>query len=200
MELEEIKNKLTKYQYDYFTELKEHIDLPIYFYGSISREDYVKNKSDLDVEVFTNNIKATKIKIEHLFNYYQIKNENRFIAFDFNNKPISGYKYFFKDEIRGLQFDFIIFNKSCEDILLHQHKIIETQLPFLCSVFLIVMKFLYYNLNIINKETMVYIKRQFWQLYAPYKSDYKIMDETEYIHYYNSQKEKEYLIKPKNIM
>jgi hypothetical protein len=31
MELEQIKNKLTKYQYEHFLELKEFLDLPLYF-------------------------------------------------------------------------------------------------------------------------------------------------------------------------
>ena len=56
MELEDVKNKLSKLQYDYFIEFQEQIDLPLYFVGSIARSDYVKDKSDLDIEVFSDKI------------------------------------------------------------------------------------------------------------------------------------------------
>ena len=63
MEFEEIKNKLTQTQYEFFYELKEYIELPIYFIGSIIRYDYYKGYSDLDVMIFSPNINSTKLKI-----------------------------------------------------------------------------------------------------------------------------------------
>ena len=53
MELEEIKYKLTPAQHDFFYALKEYIQLPIYFIGSILRYDYFKGYSDLDVDIFS---------------------------------------------------------------------------------------------------------------------------------------------------
>jgi hypothetical protein len=74
--------------------LQKELDLPLFFIGSITRSDYIKNKSDFDIEVFSNNIKSTKLKIESLFHYYDRKNENKIIVFKINDIPMSGYKYY----------------------------------------------------------------------------------------------------------
>ena len=111
MELEEVKDKLGKNQYNYFLQIKEQIDLPLYFLGSITRCDYIKGKSDLDIEVFTDNFDSTILKMEYLFDYYQRKRTRNFIVFKVNNIPISGYKYYFKDKQRNIGFDFTIYNK-----------------------------------------------------------------------------------------
>ena len=95
MELEEVKDKLGKNQYNYFLQIKEQIDLPLYFLGSITRCDYIKGKSDLDIEVFTDNFDSTILKMEYLFDYYQRKRTRNFIVFKINNIHISGYKYYF---------------------------------------------------------------------------------------------------------
>ena len=73
MELEEVKNKLNKTQYNYFLQLKEQINLPLYFFGSITRGDYIKDKSDLDVEIFTDNFDSILLQIENLLDYKKKK-------------------------------------------------------------------------------------------------------------------------------
>ena len=197
MELEEVKDKLGKNQYNYFLQIKEQIDLPLYFLGSITRCDYIKGKSDLDIEVFTDNFDSTILKMEYLFDYYQRKRTRNFIVFKINNIPISGYKYYFKDKQRNICFDFTIYNKSSKNIVLH-HRIIEKNLPYLLSLFLVMIKILYYHLSIINNSIYSYIKKYFWKLYNPEKSISNTLSEVEYIKYYNTQPNKEFLIKVKN--
>ena len=81
MELHEIKDKLNENQYEYFLELQTQIDTPLYFIGSITRSDYIKDKSDIDIEVFTDNILSTKLKVDYLFNYYEKNIENKINLF-----------------------------------------------------------------------------------------------------------------------
>ena len=197
MELEEVKDKLGKNQYNYFLQIKEQIDLPLYFLGSITRCDYIKGKSDLDIEVFTDNFDSTILKMEYLFDYYQRKRTRNFIVFKINNIPISGYKYYFKDKQQNICFDFTIYNKSSQNIVLH-HRIIEKNIPYLLSLFLVMIKILYYHLSIINNSIYSYIKKYFWKLYNPEKSISKTLSQVEYIQYYNTQPNKEFLIKVKN--
>ena len=197
MELEEVKDKLSKNQYDYFLQLKEQIDLPLYFLGSITRCDYIKGKSDLDIEVFTENYDSVALKVEHLFDYYQRKTKRNFIVFEINNTPVSGYKYFFKDKKRAVSFDFTMYNKASQNVVLH-HRIIEKNIPFLFGIFLFMVKILYYYLSVINNNTYSYIKKYFWRWYNPEKSVSNTLSENEYIQYYNSQSNKEFLIKIKN--
>lgn len=197
MELEEVKDKLSKNQYNYFLQLKEQIDLPLYFLGSITRCDYIKGKSDLDIEVFTDNFDSTLLKMEYFFDYYQKKTKRRFIVFEINNIPISGYKYYFEDAQKDVSFDFTLYNVASKNIVLH-HRSIQQNMPYIFSLFLLVIKILHYYLNIISSGTYSYIKNLFWKLYIPEKSDIKYLEEEEYINYYNSKTNRDFLIKIKN--
>jgi len=193
MELNEIRGKLNKMNYEYFLELQEQLDLPLFFIGSIARSDFIQDKSDLDLEVFTDNMKSTKLKIESLFKYHQIKNENRFITFSINNIPISGYKYLFKIARTNTYFDLTIYKKSCQELLLH-HRGIEINIPFIVSVFFFIIKFLHFHLNVIDKKKYSYIKKKFWSLYNKEKTASRSFNKQEYLNYYKRQHIKEYLI------
>ena len=191
MELEEVKNKLNKTQYNYFLQLKEQINLPLYFFGSITRGDYIKDKSDLDVEIFTDNFDSILLQIENLLDY---KKKRYYIIFEINNIPFSGYKYYFEDTKLNICFDFTIYNTACKTIIL-QHRNIEKNIPYLLVVFLIIIKTLYYHLDIINKNTYSYIKKHYWILYNPEKSVAYTLNKDKYIKYYNNQSNKKFLIK-----
>ena len=52
--METTKNKLTPYEKDFFDKLRNYIDKPIYFYGSIQRDDYLPQASDIDIDIFSN--------------------------------------------------------------------------------------------------------------------------------------------------
>jgi hypothetical protein len=94
MELEEIKNKLTSIQYNFLYDLKEYINLPIYFIGSILRYDYFKGYSDLDIELFSPDPNYTKIKIKQFLNHNE---KDRFIFINEGKYPISGYKLYYNN-------------------------------------------------------------------------------------------------------
>ena len=51
----------------YFVELKNYLDTELYFYGSVIRNDYVKNKSDVDLCIFTDNEQSTINKLKFYF-------------------------------------------------------------------------------------------------------------------------------------
>ena len=99
MEFEEIKDKLTQPQYDFFYELKEYVELPIYFIGSILRYDYFKGYSDLDVIIFSPDIDSIKLKIKHFLN---IDKKDRIIFLHINKVPISGYKFYYNVYLKFL--------------------------------------------------------------------------------------------------
>ena len=184
MELHEIKHNLNKNQYEYFSELQTQIDTPLYFIGSITRSDYIKDKSDIDIEVFTDNILSTKLKVEYLFNYYEKNIENKIIVFDINNVSFSGYKYFFRNNKKDVQFDFTLYKTECKKNLLY-HRNIETNLPLSISMYLFIIKFLYYRLHIINKNTFSFLKKCLWKFYNPDKSISVNYSESEYKDFYN---------------
>ena len=66
-------NELTPYEKDFFTNLRNYIDKPLYFYGSIQRNDYFPGKSDIDIAIFTDNETST---IFLLGNYLNLDFQN----------------------------------------------------------------------------------------------------------------------------
>jgi len=191
MELNEIKDKLSNDQYLYFLELQEKIDLPLYFMGSITRSDYIKGKSDLDIEVFTDNIASTKEKLNYLFNYYETQEENMVIIFKIKDVPFSAYKY--KVNQSGIQFDLTLYKKESKKTILH-YRNLEINVPFIISAFLIIIKFFHYRLNIINDRNYYLIKKNLWELYNNDKVFFNLLNEKEYNKYYNTEIQKKYLV------
>ena len=57
--METTKNIMPEYNRIFFEKLKNYLDMKIYFFGSIQRDDYFPKNSDIDVALFTHNIKST---------------------------------------------------------------------------------------------------------------------------------------------
>jgi predicted nucleotidyltransferase len=62
--IETTKNKIPENQQIFFENLKNYLDTKIYFFGSVQRADYFKENSDIDVAIFTDNIKETIYKMQ----------------------------------------------------------------------------------------------------------------------------------------
>jgi hypothetical protein len=191
MELNKIKEKLSKEQYSYFSELQEKIGLPLFFMGSITRSDYIKGKSDLDIEIFSDNVTSTKEKLNYLFNYYEGQKENTIIIVKIKDVPFSGYKYKVNDS--EIEFDLTLYKKESQKTILY-YRIREINIPFTISAFLIIIKFLHYRLNIINERNYYLIKKSVWELYNSEKVFFKLLNEREYKKYYNIESQKKYLV------
>ena len=65
--------KLTQNQRDILNQISIHIDKPIYIYGSINRLDYIPGKSDIDIDIFTENESSTINILSTLLNLNKIK-------------------------------------------------------------------------------------------------------------------------------
>lgn len=162
MEFEEIKYKLTKSQHDFFYELKKYIELPIYFMGSIIRYDYYKGYSDLDVMIFSPNINSTKLKIRHFLN---VEKKDKIIFLHINKKPISGYKFYYNNSLKGekkVDFDLTIFKENSKKSFLIMSKK-QADMSFLCIIYFLIIKTLYYNIGIIDKHMYKKLKDFFWE-------------------------------------
>ena len=54
--METTKNEIPEYNNIFFEKLKNYLDMKIYFFGSVQRNDYFPKSSDIDVALFTDNI------------------------------------------------------------------------------------------------------------------------------------------------
>jgi len=154
--METTKNGLTPEQRRFFDRLRNYINKPIYFYGSIQRNDYFPGKSDFDIDIFTDNESST---IYALCNFLQLKKTDfKKSVYKVNNTIIHGYKVKYKDEQNKIIVEIGLYNEKFKTIVMKDH-LKDFDLPFYITIVLVFIKFLFYNLQIISKETYKRLKR-----------------------------------------
>jgi predicted nucleotidyltransferase len=159
--METTKNELLPYTSDFFNKLKNYLNTKIYFFGSIQRYDYFPNKSDIDVDIFTDNESKTISQIQNFLNIEK-KNIKKFV-YKFNNdtnteyKLISGYKIKYSEPKNLLFVEFSIYNEKYKEFILNEHNRKQI-LPFYLSFFLTIIKYLYYEFCIIPKVIYKFFK------------------------------------------
>jgi hypothetical protein len=146
--METTKNKFTSYEEYFFNNLKNYLNTPLYFYGSIQRSDYKSQQSDIDVDIFAENEKDIILKLQNLLNIE--KSEFKRVVYKLNkqNVVVHGYKTKYIDEKNKLNIEFAIFNIKYKNFILYEHKS-KFNLPYYISLILVLFKFLHYDLCIL---------------------------------------------------
>lgn len=147
MLMDSYKTKFTKTEEIFFNNLSLYIEKEIFFYGSIQRPDYVKGKSDIDIDIFTDNESSTIHKLCTFLNVK--KSEFRKIVYKINNDMIYGFKAKYKDPLKNINVEISIYNDKYKYIILYDHNNCR-YLPFYTTFILMIIKCLYYNLGIMS--------------------------------------------------
>jgi len=155
--METTKNKLNEYEKDFFDNLKNYIGKPIYFYGSIQRNDYIKNSSDIDIDIFTDNEDSTLQMLQNFLNLNKNDFKKIYYKTDKKHSVINGYKTKYND---GIDVEISVYNEKYKDEILRMHQEL-INLPFYISWILIVLKFLHYKLGILPVEYYIEFKKNF---------------------------------------
>jgi hypothetical protein len=151
--MEKINKRLTDKQKNFFNDLSIYINKPIYFYGSIYRTDYFPGKSDIDIDIFTDNESST---IQMLSDYLNIKKNNfRKFFYKLESTIVTGYKTKYKNDY--IDVEIAIFNNKYKTLKLNDDKR-TTNLPIYICIILTIVKFFYYNLGIISNKIYMKIK------------------------------------------
>ena len=156
--METTNNKLTSEQIKFFKKLSNYLDTKLYYYGSIQRKDYFPGTSDIDVCIFTDNNTETKYKLISFLGLK--KNEYKKIIFKLHKskKMVYGYKIKYKNETTKINVEFSIYNEKDKEHVLTEHNS-KKDLPFYILWLLIIVKFFYYNLEILPKSIYYKCKR-----------------------------------------
>jgi hypothetical protein len=157
--METTKNELSPYSKIFFSKLSNYLDTKIYYFGSIQRNDYFPKSSDIDIDIFTNNEKSTMLKLQ---NYLNIKKSDihKFVyKLTKNNRIVHGYKVKYNDEINNFSTEILVFNEIHKNDVLYEHNS-KNILPFYISYLLILLKYTYYNLNLITSKNYINLKRK----------------------------------------
>jgi len=151
-----INKRLTSEQKIFLDNFSQYIDKPLYFYGSIKRSDFIKGKSDIDVDIFTDNESSTILLICNFLNIKQ--SDVKKFVYKINNNVVYGYKTKYENEIYGLKLEISIYNNKYKKSVLYDRNYGEN-LPLHVIIILYVIKVMFYNLNLISKKTYKRCKR-----------------------------------------
>jgi hypothetical protein len=146
--METTKNNLTPYEKDFFDKLRNYIEKPIYFYGSIQRDDYFPQMSDIDIDIFSDNEKSTIILIQNFLNLNKSNFKKSFYKMDKTNLVIPGYKSKYIDEDYDLNVEISVYNEKYKGEILREHTS-KFNLPIYITIVLIFLKILHYNLKLL---------------------------------------------------
>lgn len=153
--MEKINKRLTDRQKHFFNDLSLYINEPIYFYGSIYRADYIPGKSDIDIDIFTDNESST---IQKLCNFLHIKkSEFRKSLNKIDSTVARGYKAKYKDERNTIEAEISVYNNKYKNLVLEDHNKAKN-LPLYISIILLIVKFCYYKLGIISEDVYKKLK------------------------------------------
>ena len=154
--MEIINNRLTPQQKIFFERLSLYIDKPLHFYGSIRRQDYIPGKSDIDLDIFTENESST---IQLLCNFLGVKKNNfKKTVYKINSFMVYGYKGKYEDEINNINLEISVYNIKYKALMLAEHNN-DLHYPFYVTILLFIIKYLYYNLSLITKKMYKRMKR-----------------------------------------
>jgi hypothetical protein len=153
--MEYTKNEIPNHISIFFKELTNYIDTPLYFYGSIQRNDYFPGNSDIDVDIFTDNPTSMISKLQHFLHIKKSKFKK--IIWRLNDVVAFGHKVMYKNEEGAFSVEFSIYNENIKNQILKEHNR-KNKLPFYISWIMILLKIIYYKLYLIERNTFRYIK------------------------------------------
>lgn len=149
-------NNLNENETIFINKLKNYLNVPIYFFGSIQRIDYIPNLSDIDLLIFYDNKPSFLYKLLNFLNLN--KNDCKKIFYKINDKLIYGYKIKYNQPIysdsNNLKLEISLYHEKYKSFILN-YEIQQIYLPFYITIPLLIIKYLYY-LNLISKK--IYLK------------------------------------------
>jgi predicted nucleotidyltransferase len=154
--METTKNKLPENVKKFFYELSDYLDTKFYYFGSVQRSDYIPGKSDIDIDVFPENEYSLMNKLQHYL--HVAKSDFRKVAWIINDIPIYGYKLKYVNERENINAEFSIYNDQFKDIIVNEHNR-KNEVPIYVTIMLYIIKFLYYQIPLLDKKTFAYLKR-----------------------------------------
>ena len=161
--MEKTRNKLPDNINKFFDDLTKYMDTKLYFFGSVQRNDYIHGLSDIDIDIFTDNIDSIISKMQHFLHIKKKKIKKIIWKNEKNNLFFNGYKIYYQNTNLGFSVDFCIYDNKFKNDILEKH-LIQINIPYYISVMLYIIKIIYYKLNIIDYYTFKYLKNKIFSI------------------------------------
>jgi predicted nucleotidyltransferase len=153
--MNEIRNDLPKNIRQFFYKLRDYLDTKLYFYGSVTRDDYIHGKSDIDMGIFTDNEWSTMTKLQH---FLHVKREDfDKVVWKLNGKLLYGYKI--KSPDPNIRYEIAIYNNEFKPTLMKEMNIFNN-IPLSLSIILFILKSLHYKIPLLSGKTYASYKRK----------------------------------------
>lgn len=146
-------NQLTPIAAEFCNKIRVATSLPIYFYGSIQRLDYIQDHSDVDVFMFSPNVDETVQTIRYLMNNQSFKLKKVV----YNAPHTSSFIYGYKIKNKAANMEMSIFPLSYQSIILTENEK-KTNLPLFVVYLLMILKYMYYRMGILSSSLFKTIK------------------------------------------
>ena len=159
METIHANNKLSDHATSFFNNLRDYLDTPLYFYGSILRTDYVDGRSDIDVDIFTDNEASTISQISAFLHILKRNFKKIIWRSRITNRLIYGNKVMYEDTENSFKVEFSIYNEKNKTEVLTTH-LSKVNLPIHASIILWILKVLFYHLQLISTDNYRFLKNK----------------------------------------
>lgn len=157
--METTRNPLTPQQKSFFLSLRNFLDTPVYYFGSIQRLDYIPGYSDIDALVFTDNFSEMKYKLTTFLK--KDSSDFKRIVKHVGNQVFVGYKIFFKDPIQSVLAEITVFANKDKDLYLKIQREVKDSVPLGIMLVMYIVKLFYYRLELISNATYKKMKAYF---------------------------------------
>lgn len=155
--MNQLREDLPKETKQFFNKIKNYLDTELYFYGSVTRSDYVPQKSDIDVAIFTDNEYSTISKLQHVLHVKRSDFDK--IVWKLNGKMIYGYKIKCEKHT-GINCEIAIYNEEYKAILLEDYTKPMKSKSWVVFILLFLLKLFYYYIPILPKSYYAHLKRK----------------------------------------
>lgn len=152
-----MNDKLTNNQKKFFEELKQYIGKPLHFYGSIHRMDYFPGKSDIDIDIFTENEDSTITSLSSFLKIPKYKFRKTVYKVD-DMHIVYGHKAKYEDKTKDINIELSVYNTSDQNTIVKEHDRCKI-LPIHLAILLYIIKFFFYKLPFISKEIYKQLKQ-----------------------------------------
>ena len=137
--MNEIRNDFNPKLKKFFINLQNYLDTELYFYGSVNRSDYVHNKSDIDIAIFTDNMDAMLLKIQNCLNIDRSRIK-RFVSKEKSKDKVhSGNKVIYEGDDLDFIFEILIYDSNVKQEKLDFYEKVNN-IPIYASLLLLLFK------------------------------------------------------------
>jgi predicted nucleotidyltransferase len=156
--MEDIKDRLGDYKYNFFKKLQNYLDTELIFYGSIKRYDYFENSSDVDITIITENVKSLLFKVQQYLHVEKNQTQKIFQQHSIDHKGmITGYKIKYSNQEENIYFDLLIYDEKFRKEIMQNINDINN-LPLYMVIILHILKIFHYTLRLIPDSLYLYLK------------------------------------------